>query len=125
MSGALNAANVFGARTLTLSVTDSTPTGSDSGASATGNVLSNTTTVSVTKYGSGSYTYAWAINGTPATDGPFLCNAASSATTSWDQICSDGAADKDEVWTCTVTDTGNGLTGDIDVTVRLTWTDTT
>lgn len=116
---------ITGPKPLVLSVTDSTPTGSASGPSPTGSVTSNSTTVSVVSGGSGTYTYAWTISGSPATDGPFNCAAASSASTTWSQTCSDGAADPDENWQCLVTDTGNGKTATALVTVTLTWFDTT
>lgn len=108
---------------LAVSVTDSTPTGFDSGFSPFGGVTSNSTTVSVTANGTGSYTYQWAQTGDPATDGPFTCNNPTGPTTTWYAVCNDTSTQNSEQWRCTVTDTGNGLTGSVFVTVTLNWAD--
>ena len=108
---------------LTLSVNDPTPSGTGSGLAPSGFVSSNTTTVSVTEFGTGSYTYQWTQTGAPADDGPFGPTQPTGAGTAWGSICFDNSVDTDEQWTCTVTDTGNGLTGSILVVVELVWTD--
>jgi len=107
----------------TASVSDSTPSGSNSGAAPSGSVTSNTTTVTPSG-GTAPYTYAWTINGSPATSGPFTCTAPTGATTAWNATVGALDADKNEVWKCTVTD-DDANTTEINVTVTLTWTDTT
>lgn len=107
----------------TASASDSTPSGSGSGASPSGFVSSNSTTITPVG-GTPPYTYAWAINGSPATSGPFTCNSPSSATTDWGDTVADLDPDSDEVWRCTVTDDDSNVVT-VDVTVTLTWSDTT
>lgn len=111
--------------TLTLSITDSTPSGSDSGFSPTGFVQSNSTTVSVTAGGTGSYTYSWAQTGTPADSGPYTATNPTGASTAFSDTVAAADVTKDEQWTCTVTDTGNSRQGTITCQVTLTWTDLT
>lgn len=112
-------------RSLGLSITDSTPSGSNSGANPTGPVSSNTTTVSVVSGGSGSYTYAWTLISAPSTNGPFSPGSPTSATTGFSDTDVAATPAQVETWRCTVTDTGNGRTGSISATVTLNWTDTT
>lgn len=114
-----------GVEPLVLSISDSTPSGSASGANPTGLVTSNVTTVSVVSGGSGSYTYSWTINGSPSTNGPFQATAASAATTAFTDADVLFGGAQVENWICTVTDTGNGKVATIGCTVTLTWTDTT
>ena len=106
---------------LTLSVTDSTPSGSNSGFAVAGVVGSNVTAVSVTENGTGSYTYQWTQTGTPADDGPFSAASPNGSSTAWNKLCFDSSSQNTEQWRCTVTDTGNGLTGSIFVLVTLIW----
>jgi len=124
MTGAVNGAAVLRSL-LQLAITDSTPSGSNSGASPSGSVSSNSTTVSVTSGGSGSYTYAWTQVGSPATSGPFTPGAPSNATTGWSDTITALDSVKSELWRCTVTDTGNGKVATIDATVTLNWIDIT
>ena len=104
---------------LTLSVDDPTPSGTNSGFAVSGVVSSNVTTVSVTENGTGSYTYQWTQTGAPADDGPFSPTQPTGVTTAWSNLCFDNSIDNNEQWRCTVTDTGNGLTGSIFVVVEL------
>lgn len=105
---------------LVLSVSDSSPSGSDSDFAACGFVGTGTTTVSVVSGGTGSYTYSWAIVGSPATSGPFNPTNPTGATTAWSETVCDGDTTT-ETWRCTVTDTGNGKQATIDVSVSLNW----
>lgn len=117
-----------GGREMVLSITDSTPTGHDMGASESGFVVTSsptTTTVSVVSGGIGPYNYAWTLNGTPASSGPYTVTSEFGATTAFNGTVAWDDADSDESWRCRVTDTGDGnKTKDIYALVRLTWSDT-
>lgn len=110
---------------LGLSITDPTPEGSGSGASETGFVTSNSTTVSVISGGTGSYTYAWTLFSGPADSGPYNAILPTAATTAWNDTVSDLDGNTSETWECLVTDTGNARTGTITCVVNLVWTDIT
>lgn len=105
---------------LTLSQTDSTPSGNDSDFAPCGAVTSNVNTVSVTGGGSGTYTYLW--ERTSSADGnPFNATASTSASTAWSATRCDADSDNTEGWKCTVTDTVFNKTATISCTVSLTW----
>ena len=108
----------------TASASDTTPSGSGSGASETGFVTSNTTTITPSG-GTAPYTYAWAQGpGLPASSGPYNAVAATSATTAFNDTVSALDASSTEDWTCTVTDDDLNETT-VTVSVTLSWTDTT
>lgn len=115
------------AREMVLSITDSSMNGSGSGFSPSGFVACSApsfTTVSVVSGGTGPYTYAWTLNGTPATSGPFNVTSAATDSTGWNATVATLDIDSNESWRCRVTDTGDGnKTKDIFCTVTLTWTD--
>jgi len=115
--GAFIAANTGG---LVLSITDSTPSGSDTGATASKLVTSNSTTVSVTAGGTGSYTYAWS-NVDTWTNGPMTATTPTAASTTFSDTVADAVSPAIETWKCVVTDTGNGKTGIITCVVTLTY----
>ncbi len=107
----------------TASASDSTPSGSDSGASQSGSVTSNVTTVTPSG-GTGPYTYAWAQGpGGTADSGAYTPTAATSAACAWGATVDSLDVDFDEEWTCTVTDDDSNETT-VTVTVELIWTDT-
>ncbi len=107
----------------TASASDTTPSGSDSGASETGFVVSNVTTVTPSG-GTPPYTYAWAQGpGGTADSGPYNAVASTSAATAFNGTVSALDGDSNENWTCTVTDDDSNETT-VAVSVTLTWVDT-
>lgn len=109
---------------LVVAITDATPSGSNSGPTGSGVVVSNSTTVSVTSGGTGTYSYSWYVTVQWAS-GPFTVNpdTTTNAVTFQDLI-PDGGAPVQETWRCSVYDVGNGKTGSTGAIVSLQWTDT-
>ena len=100
---------------------DMTPSGSASGASPTGLVTSDTTTVTPTG-GTPPYTYAWAQGpGGASASGPFTPGAPNADATNWSDTVTEFETAED--WTCTVTDDDSNETT-VTVAVSLNWTDT-
>ena len=90
---------------MVLAATDLTPSGSAQGGAPSGNVTSNSTTVSVVSGGTGPFTYAWTQGpGGVASGGPFTADTPAVATTTFSDGRDDTDPDNDEEWTCTVTD---------------------
>ena len=111
---------------LVITIDDATLTGSDSGSAPSGSVTSNIGTVSIVSGGTGPYTYLWEIVGAAATSGHFTPNGQTTTASSFTDTVAMLDADTDETWKCTVTDTGNNnKTAEVQLTVTLTWTDTT
>ena len=112
---------------LSATVSSGTASSGGSGTSPCGDP-GTTASVTVTPVGgTAPYTYAWANAGGNADSGPYQANAATSASTSFQDVSSNVCfADivTDETWTCTVTDDRSN-TATVDVVVTLTWTDTT
>ena len=123
MSGALLQAASITTEALQVSANKSSVLGADSGFSACspGVVTSDVVTVTASG-GTPPYTYAWAINDSPADGGPFnAVSPTSNATAFNDQRCN-VHTDNQEIWKCTVTD-DNGKQRSINVTVTLSWAD--
>jgi hypothetical protein len=116
-----------GGRGMVLSITDSSMNGEEQGFAQSGFVATTSpsfTTVSVVSGGVGPFTYAWTLNGTPATSGPFNPTAAGSASTGWNATVDSLDIDSTESWRCRVTDTGDSnKTKDIFCNVTLVWID--
>lgn len=112
---------------MVLSITDSSMNGEESGFSSDGFVACSSpsfTTVSVVSGGTGPYDYAWTLNGTPASSGPYNPSSAATASTGWNATVDSLDVDSNESWRCRVTDTGDGnKTKDIYCTVTLIWID--
>ena len=123
MSGALLQAASVTLKPLSVSADKSSVTGNDSGFSTCSPtpVFSDTVTVTASG-GTPPYTYAWAINDSPADGGPFTCSSPTSNATAFNDIRCATHTDDQEIWRCTVTD-DNGKTRSVNVTVTLTWAD--
>lgn len=109
-----------------LTITGRNVSGSGSAFTACGNVATGdgggvgTPNIVVTD-GSGSYTYSWALLGSPATYGPYPVYSATSQNPYWSDAVCDNAGVDSETWRVTVTDTATGVTGTYDVDVLLSW----
>lgn len=105
---------------LGLRVSASDVHGQDSGFTPSGTVIASGANPVVTG-GSGNYTYSWVQTGPAADGGPFSINSASLESPTWSDNRSSTHSDNNEDWTLTVTDTANGATASVTISVTLTW----
>lgn len=111
---------------LTASADTASVSGGGSGPTVCGNPGATGSVTVTPSGGTPPYTYAWARVGAAASSGPYQANGATSATTTFSDV-NNSVCDTDtvtsETWRCTVTD-NNAQTATVDVTVTLTWLNT-
>ena len=103
-----------------LSVTASDVTGAGAGFSASGFIISATSPVTTPSGGTAPYTYAWVHVATSSGSTPSISSTTDQNPT-WNATVSAGTPSV-STWRVTATD-ADGRTGNVTITVTLTWTD--